>query len=1053
MQGINQSRATAPGRLALILAIASAVTLAALGSATRAESALPVCSAAELCAPSANPCTIAGTRDVSSGCHLDFGTRSVVLTGALQSATTGGAFSLSAGALTLSAGKIRSTGPSGFAGGNVTITVAGALVMSGSGPTLDVGGAAGGGILNVTAGSIDVRAGSVEADGTGSEACGGAITLRATSGPLLIGTPVHATGHFLCAGGQLELIGERVEIAATLNTSGGDYPGGISVTANSGDIVVTSNGALRANGEQIELGDGGDGGPIALIAESGVVAVHGEIVTEGATPEGEAGSIVILSGGALDVTALLSAQGNGGGSNGGTIEIDALGDVSFASNVRVNGGSDAAAGEIDVRSDGKVTVASGKVLQANGGSFGGGAVTLRDATEIVVTGAIEARGATGGNGGFATLESCRSTVTGTLDTGASGGGLSGANAITAGVIAVPSAGRLLAIPCNPLVGSSCNQLTLAAGVPAIDPLAVVTPVAALQLDPLLNMCCGNSTVEPGETCDDGDSLACDGCSHRCQIETTPPCPSDGNECTADCTPDGGCTYKPRTGEECSGDADVCTADTCSAQGVCVHPARVCNDGVACTVDACAPGIGCVAAPDDARCNDGESCTTDTCDAGTGCLYASAPDGTTCSDGDACTTEDACAGGSCTPQGPEVRCDDGNACTTDICHALLGCHFQEDADACPCTTPSGPLPSGTACADGNDCSPDDQCDGAGQCLSGTVCPEDGDACTGATCLPVDAGREICLRFDNQCVSDCSAQADGTPCSDNNACTDGTCQGGACVSTLTPCGDGDPCTGADYCLEAFGCRSGAPPLDEPICEAPAGDLDWFTCYGSKASRNGPRLAPVFGVPVADRFGSASADVRKHEALCLPTSVNGADPTAPSHPDKLAGYVVRLRDQVPTGAPMTELAVSNALGTIRINLRKIDGAMVPSALSTTTTPPGPPVPPDPDRFACYKATVTPGSTKFMPVFGVPIADQLGALTVDVIRPSRLCTPLDLATQGDAAGHALQLLCYQVRTSSGTPRFTKRTDVLLGSELGAEQVDVVKLAELCVPSTIAAP
>ena len=94
MQGINESRATAPGRLALILAIASVfTTLAALGSATRAESATPVCSAAELCAPSADPCTIAGTRDVASGCHLDFGTRSVVLTGALQSATTGGAFS------------------------------------------------------------------------------------------------------------------------------------------------------------------------------------------------------------------------------------------------------------------------------------------------------------------------------------------------------------------------------------------------------------------------------------------------------------------------------------------------------------------------------------------------------------------------------------------------------------------------------------------------------------------------------------------------------------------------------------------------------------------------------------------------------------------------------------------------------------------------------------------------------------------------------------------------------------------------------------------------
>ena len=336
----------------------------------------------------------------------------------------------------------------------------------------------------------------------------------------------------------------------------------------------------------------------------------------------------------------------------------------------------------------------------------------------------------------------------------------------------------------------------------------------------------------------------------------------------------------------------------------------------------------------------------------------------------------------------------------------------------------------------------------------MCPDDGDACTSEMCLPIGGGRELCLALDDQCVTDCSGAGRRDAVQRRLRVHRRHLPGrrlrvdAGAVRRRRPAAPG-PTTAST----SIGCRSGAPPLDDPICEAPTGDLDWFTCYGSKASRNGPRLEPVFGVPVADRFGSASADVRKHEGLCLPTSVNGADPTAPAHPDKLAGYVVRLRDAVPTGAPMTDLAVSNAFGTLRINLKKIDGAMVPSALSTSTTPPGPPVPPDPDRFACYKAAVTPGTTKFMPVFGVTIADQLGALTVDVIRPSRLCTPLDLGPQGDAAGHALQLLCYQVRTSSGTPRFVKRTDVLLGNELGAEQVDVVKLAELCVPSTIAAP
>lgn len=1000
-----------------------------------------------MCAAGADPCTIAGTRDVASGCTLDFGTRAVVLTGALQSATPSGSFTVRAGTLTLSAGKIRSVGPAGLPGGNVTVQVTGALVLTGSGPTLDVGGSAGGGILSVTAGSIDVRAGTVEADGTGSEACGGVITLRATSGPLLLSAPVHATGNLLCAGGLLDVSGDDVTIATTLNVAGGDYPGGITVTANVGDVVVTGNGALKANGEQIEIGDGGDGGPIALLAESGKVSIAGPLNTEGASPEGEAGSIVVVAGGDVTVSALLSAQGNGGGSNGGSIEIDAGGNLSIAGNVRTNGGSDAAAGEIDLRSDGIITVAAGKLVQANGGSFGGGAITLRDATRIDVAGTLEARGSTG-NGGFTTLEACRVNVTGTLDTGAGAGGMSGANAITAGLATVGSSGRLLATPCNPTIGT-CNVITLMAGVPGLDPLAVTTPAPSVVLDPTNAICCGNGGLEPGETCDDGNDSGCDGCSHLCQLEPTPACPSDGNECTADCSPIAGCTYKPRTGQTCGDDGDACTRDVCSASAACTHPARVCNDGVSCTVDACLPNVGCVATPDDARCNDAESCTHDTC-SGAGCVHDPAPDDTACSDGDECTTEDACTGGVCTPHGPPLRCDDGNACTTDTCMAAIGCHAKEEPALCPCGSDAGPAPSGTVCADGNDCSQGDRCDGAGGCVAGPVCPEDGDACTSDVCLPLMGGSELCVALDNLCTSDCSAASDGTPCSDASACTTGTCQSGTCVATPVPCGDGDRCTGVDYCLAVIGCRSSAPPLGDPMCEAPPSTLDAFLCYAAKTDRTGPRFEPVFGVPVGDRFGSARADVRKHDGLCLPVDVAGSDPTAPSHPDKLGGYLVRLHGAVPSGAARSDVEVQSALGRVRVDLKKIDGALVPAALDTTT-PPGPPVPPDPDHFSCYKVATTPNTNKFVPVFGLSLVDQLGSLTVDVARPTRLCTPLDVDGQDPgAASHAAQLLCFQVRTSSGTPRFVKRSGIFLGSELGAEKVNVTGVEELCLPASI---
>jgi cysteine-rich repeat protein len=1028
----------APGLACLIL-LTSAL-------ASPAAAATVSCTASDLCSASANPCTITATRDVGDGCVLDFGARDVVLSGALQSATTSGSFTVRAGSLTLAAGRIRSTGPSGAAGGNVTLEVAGALVLSGSGPTLDVSGAANGGVLTVTAGSIDVRAGSVAADGTGSGACGGAIFLHATTGTLSLAAPVHATGNLFCAGGFMDLSGDDVIVATTLNAGGGDYPGGIQLTANVGDVTITGAGLLKASGDQIELGDGGDGGPLVITAESGDVSIQGALSTDGATPEGEGGEVSIVAGGRVDIAAQISAQGNGGGSDGGSVAVDAGGDVAITANVRVSGGSDAGGGEIDVRSDGVISVATGKLVQASGGSFGGGAITLRDASRIDVAGTLEARGAVG-NGGFVTLQACRANVAGTLDTGSGGGGLSGANAIQAGLITVTNTGRLLATPCNSAVSGGCNGLTLTAGTPAIDPLASISPAPTLTIDPSLGSCCGNTTLEPGETCDDGNALGCDGCSHLCQLETTPACPSDGNECTQDCSPTAGCTYAPRHGQTCSDDGNACTADVCSTAAVCTHPIRLCNDGVACTIDSCVAGVGCVATPDDTRCDDAESCTSDSC-TGAGCTHQSAPDGVACSDGSLCTTEDTCVGGVCTPQGPPLRCDDDNPCTTDGCFPLMGCNYEEHPELCPCGGSAGPAPAGTTCADGNDCSQGDHCDGAGTCVPGPVCPDDGNACTAETCLQLGT-KELCLSMDDACVTDCSAQSNGTPCSDGSACTTGSCQNGSCTAAPVACGDGDPCTGGDYCVSILGCRSGAPPLDEPMC-TPSDGLDAFTCYTAKTDRTGPPFGPVFGLPITDRFGSARADVRKHDGLCLPVSVAGDDPTAPVHADKLGGYLVRLRDPLPSAAVRTSVPVHSAFGSVRLDLKKIDGALVPAALDTTT-PPGPPVPPDPDFFACYKAMITPGETKFTPLFGIPIVDAFGPLTVDVARPTRLCSPADVnGSDPTAPSHPGQLLCFQVRPSSGTPRFVKRSGVFLGSALGDEKLSVSSLDELCVPATI---
>src|SRR5215831_4677494 len=84
----------------------------------------------------------------------------------------------------------------------------------------------------------------------------------------------------------------------------------------------------------------------------------------------------------------------------------------------------------------------------------------------------------------------------------------------------------------------------------------------------------------------------------------------------------------------------------------------CDDGNACTTDACDPDLlQCVHTPVD--CNDNNPCTVDSCDPASGCQHAPGPDGTACNDGSAQTCNDHCQAGSCVGG---YSCDDGNACT-------------------------------------------------------------------------------------------------------------------------------------------------------------------------------------------------------------------------------------------------------------------------------------------------------------------------------------------------------------------------------------------------------
>jgi hypothetical protein len=104
------------------------------------------------------------------------------------------------------------------------------------------------------------------------------------------------------------------------------------------------------------------------------------------------------------------------------------------------------------------------------------------------------------------------------------------------------------------------------------------------------------------------------------------------------------------------------------------------------------------------CFDNNVCTDDTCSAEGGCSFT--PNSLSCNDGDLCTTRDTCANGICVP-GTALKCalgegDEGNPCKEAMCNPKTG--------ECRTTNKDGP------CNDGDACTLGDRCTG-GRCVPG------------------------------------------------------------------------------------------------------------------------------------------------------------------------------------------------------------------------------------------------------------------------------------------------------------------------------------------------
>ena len=277
-------------------------------------------------------------------------------------------------------------------------------------------------------------------------------------------------------------------------------------------------------------------------------------------------------------------------------------------------------------------------------------------------------------------------------------------------------------------------------------------------------------------------------------------------------------------------------DACHRAPRCVHGTCrtdlatpvVCDDGNACTADACVDG-DCVSTPVAAYCDDHDPCTVqDRCLAGLcvgnpkpdcGCL--SDLDCADLDDDDPCTGEMGCVEGVCRVKpGSLPACDTWPAppCQRYACDpASGGCVLTDRPDDEPCD-------------DGNPCTLDESCFfgacyGVNLCECGTDADcdayDDGDACNGRLACTegaceLDVGTVVlcgdpeatpcsqtaCDPATGQCVA--APAHDGAPCVDLDACTAGeVCASGTCGGGGTPsCDDLNPCT-ADFCDPDLGC----------------------------------------------------------------------------------------------------------------------------------------------------------------------------------------------------------------------------------------------------------
>lgn len=377
---------------------------------------------------------------------------------------------------------------------------------------------------------------------------------------------------------------------------------------------------------------------------------------------------------------------------------------------------------------------------------------------------------------------------------------------------------------------------------------------------------GGACIEPGTECTGGTDV-CDEANNRCvecktsndcdggllcettsgvcvQCLSASDCPTPDNECeTRVCGPSNLCSVARKgVGAACSSDGDACDG-TESCQNIGTDFGCQSSGMDPCAADPANPlcqPTGSDLFECNSECGDGLVGFDEDCDLGTA---GNSADNQVSGCSTSCTLNEGwrCAGGatSCSSEDLESICGDSIViASSEVCDAGTG----NGQTPCGCTAACDFRAAATPCSDGQFCTVNDECNGAGACVAGqgSPCALGDDACREAT----DACDECLL--DSECN-------DSSPCNGQETCDSGpgTCSAGTSVV----------CAGELACNEQSGacaCPGGEVEVSPGVCEPSActsdgGCDDGDVCNGIETCNVSIEQC-VSGQPLACSDGAA-------------------------------------------------------------------------------------------------------------------------------------------------------------------------------------------------------